>query len=102
MFLRLSSLAIAAGLAMVALVGCGQGGGKDDKLAYEGCVRDAKKPTSKVAKANFAAQEKATFGYMQDSSITVRVPYDLDGKQGTHECSMVKQADGTYKDQFSS
>jgi hypothetical protein len=99
---RTSSFIAVLGLAALAVTACGQGGGKEDKAAYEGCVRDAKKPNSKVANASFAAQDKATFGYMQDSSITVRIPYQLDGKQGTLECSMVKQSDGSYKDQFSS
>lgn len=92
------ALAIAAGALLVA---CGQGG-KDDKLAYDGCILSAKKPGSKAANATLGDQKSATFGYMQDSSITVRIPYEQGGQKGTFECSMVKQPDGSYKNQFDS
>ena len=90
-----------AALATVAVgvAACGSGS-KDDKVAYDGCIASGKKAGSKVAAATFAAQDKTTFGYMQDSSINVRIPYEMDGKSGVHECSMIKQSDGTYKDQL--
>jgi hypothetical protein len=92
------------GLVAVAAVGalaaCGEGSGKDDQLAYAGCAASAKKPGSKVANATLADQKSSTFGYMQDSSITVRIPYEQGGQKGTYECSMVKQSDNTYKNQF--
>ncbi|MBI3514664.1 MAG: hypothetical protein HY060_11465 [Proteobacteria bacterium] len=87
------------GTVALGIAACG-GASKDDKVAYEGCIASAKKPGSKVANATFAPQDKATFGYMQDSSINVRIPYEMGGQSGTHECSMLKQADGSYKDQL--
>jgi hypothetical protein len=84
---------------MLGLAACGEGG-KDDKLAYDGCVASAKKPGSKAANAALADQKSSTFGYMQDSSINVRIPYEQAGQKGTFECSMLKQADGSYKNQF--
>jgi hypothetical protein len=85
--------------ALLGLAACG-GGGAAEKAAYDGCLASGKKPGSKVAAAQFGAQDKATFGFMQDSSINVRIPYTLNGQPGVWECSMVKQSDGTYKNQF--
>jgi hypothetical protein len=95
----LCQMTVAIALAACA-AGCEQGGNKDDKLAYDGCVASAKKPGSKVANATLGDQKASTFGYMQDSSITVRIPYEQAGQKGTFECSMLKQADGSYKNQF--
>ena len=92
--------AVMAAAAVTALAACGEGAGKDDKLAYEGCVNSAKKPGSKAANATLGDQKSSTFGYMQDSSITVRIPYEQGGRKAMFECSMIKQADNTYKNQF--
>lgn len=86
--------------AAAALAACGEGSGKNDQLAYDGCIASAKKAGSRVANATFGDQKSSTFGYMQDSSITVRIPYELAGQKGTHECSMLKQADNSFKNQF--
>lgn len=91
---------LAVAVATAALAACGEGSGKDDKLAYDGCAASAKKPGSKAASATLGDQKSSTFGYMQDSSITVRIPYEQGGQKGTFECSMVKQADGSYRNQF--
>jgi hypothetical protein len=95
-------LARAAGALAIALLAgaCGEGSGKNDELAYAGCAASAKKPGSKAANATLGDQKAATFGYMQDSSITVRIPYEQGGQKGTFECSMLKQSDGSYKNQF--
>lgn len=95
-------LARAAAVLAVGLLAfaCGEGSGKEDKLAYDGCVASAKKPGSKAANATLGDQKSSTFGYMQDSSITVRIPYEQAGQKGTFECSMLKQSDGSYKNQF--
>jgi hypothetical protein len=102
MTIRYKHPACAAGAIAMAMfaAACGEGSGKDDKLAYDGCVVSAKKPGSKAANATLGDQKASTFGYMQDSSITVRIPYELAGQKGTYECSMLKQADNTYKNQF--
>ncbi len=89
-----------AAAATAALAACGEGSGKNDQLAYDGCVASAKRPGSRIANATLADQKSSTFGYMQDASITVRIPYELAGQKGTYECSMLKQADNTYKNQF--
>lgn len=97
--LRIRGLLLAA-LGALALGGAACGGAKDDKAAYEGCLVSAKKAGSKVAGATFAPIDKVTFGYMQDSSINVRIPYEMGGQSGVQECIMLKQPDGSYKDQL--
>lgn len=101
MTFRHSHLTRAAGIFAVSLfaAACGEGSGKEDKVAYDGCVASAKK-AAKTANATLGDQKASTFGYMQDSSITVRIPYELAGQKGTYECSMLKQSDGSYKNQF--
>ena len=91
----------------VALVGCavaalltGCSEKKEEKAAYAACIEFSKLPTSKVAKAEFGAFDTAKFFFTQDSAITVRVPYKLDGKDGTQECIMIKTQEGTYRSQI--
>ena len=91
-------IAIMACAAAAILVGCGEK--KDEKAAYAACIEYSKKPTSKVAKAEFGTYEMTKFFFTQDSAIAVRVPYKLDGKDGVQECIMVKQQDGSFKSQI--
>ena len=101
MIIRNHSVRLAGAVAVALFAAaCGEGSGKEDKLAYDGCAASAKKPGSKAANAVLGDQKASTFGYMQDSSITVRIPYEQAGQKGTFECSMVKQSDGSYKNQF--
>ena len=90
---------VPAGLGVILLAGaCGDRA--NDRAAYDACLADGKKSGSPIAQASFSSFEQTTFGYMQDASINVRIPYDLAGKKGVLECSMVKQQDGTFKNQL--
>jgi len=85
-------------LLSLSLAACG--GGDNNKSAYEACVASGKRAGAPTEKAEFAAMDKATFAGMQDSSIAVIVPYKLDGQDGKLQCSIVKNQDGTFKNQL--
>jgi hypothetical protein len=95
---KFRAVAASAGIALAVTAGCGDR--SNDRAAYEGCLGEAKQAGAPTAGATFASFEQATFGYMQDSSINVRIPYELAGKKGVYECSMMKQQDGTFKNQL--
>jgi hypothetical protein len=95
-----SRLRLVLGAAALTFLTSACGDRANDRAAYEGCLTDGKKAGSKAAQATFESFEKTTFGYMQDASINVRIPYELAGNKGVHECSMVKQNDGSFKNQL--
>lgn len=76
------------------------GGSDNNKSAYEACVTSGKRAGAPTEKAEFAPMDKAEFAGMQDSSIAVIVPYKLDGQDGKLQCSIVKNQDGTFKNQL--
>ena len=86
--------------ALLSLTLAACGGGGDNKNAYEACVASGKRAGSPTEKAEFAPMDKASFAGMQDSSIAVIVPYKLDGQDGKLQCSIVKNQDGTFKNQL--
>lgn len=85
--------------ALFALVLASCGGGDNNKGAYEACVASGKRAGAATEKAEFAPMDKAEFAGMQDSSIAVIVPYKLDGQDGKLQCSIVKNQDGTFRNQ---
>ena len=94
-----SSAMVAAAIAAAGvLASCGES--DSNKAAYQACLASGKRPASRVANAQLAGIDKATFGLMQDSSISVNIPYTLDGRNGVLQCSVLKQQDGSLKNQF--
>lgn len=85
-------------LLSLALAACG--GSDNNQKAYETCVASGKRAGTPTEKAEFAPMDKASFAGMQDSSIAVIVPYKLDGQDGKLQCSIVKNQDGTFKNQL--
>ena len=87
-------LGACAAIAMVMLAACGA---KDNNpKAYAVCLAKAK-ADSKVAKAEFAAMDEKKIFSTQDSNLTVRIAYTLDGKAGEYECIVAKQPDDSWK-----
>lgn len=82
----------------LAITACG--GSENNQKAYEACVASGKRAGVPTEKAEFAPMDKAEFAGMQDSSIAVIVPYKLDGQDGKLQCSIVKNQDGTFKNQL--
>lgn len=82
----------------LSLTACG--GDDNNKKAYEACVASGKRAGVPTEKAEFAPMDKAEFAGMQDSSIAVIVPYKLDSQDGKLQCSIVKNQDGTFKNQL--
>jgi hypothetical protein len=90
-------LAVAGALGL-ALAGCARG--KDEQLAYDVCLAQAKKDP-KYEKAALAAKEQSNIqASTGDSGIRVNIPYELDGKKGLYQCIADKQTDGSYKVTF--
>ncbi|MGE0095302.1 MAG: hypothetical protein AB7M05_10310 [Alphaproteobacteria bacterium] len=89
---------VASTVLSLALAACG--GSDNNKNAYEACIASGKRAGSPTEKAEFAPMDKAEFAGMQDSSIAVIVPYKLDGQDGKLQCSIVKNQDGTFKNQL--
>lgn len=86
-----------AGLAGLALGGCGKSSGSQDKLAYEVCLASAKKDT-KIASAAFSTLEQSKItGSTGEEEIRVNIPYELDGKKALFQCIAQKQSDGSFK-----
>jgi hypothetical protein len=94
-FCKITTLPVLLSLALAAC-----GGNDNNKNAYEACVASGKRAGAPTEKAEFAAMDKAEFAGMQDSSIAVIVPYKLDGQDGKLQCSIVKNQDGTFKNQL--
>ena len=95
-FLRIAAIGAAAFTLL--LTGCARG--KDEQLAYDVCLANAKKD-AKYAKAEFAARENSNIqASTGDSGIRVNIPYELEGKKGLYQCIADKQTDGTYKVTF--
>lgn len=88
-------LAAAAAITMATLAACG-GGAENNKKAYAACLTKAK-ADPKVAKAEFAAMDEKKIFSTQDSNLTVRIAYTLDGKSGEYECVVAKQQDNSWK-----
>ncbi len=87
----------ALGLAL-GLAGCAKG--KDEQLAYDVCLADAKKEP-KYAKATFGTKEQSNIqASTGDAGIRVNIPYELDGKKGLYQCIADKKTDGGYKVTF--
>lgn len=87
----------ALGLAL-SLAGCAKS--KDEQLAYDVCMAQAKKDPT-YAKAAFATKEKSNIqASTGDSGIRVNIPYELDGKKGLYQCIADKKTDGGYKVTF--
>ena len=91
--LRTAVLAIAA----ATLAACG-GAKEDDAKAYNACLTFAK---AKLAKAEFAAQDKAKINSLQDGTVAVVIPYKLDGKDAIADCNTQKQQDNSFKVNYS-
>lgn len=90
-----TAVVIAAGF----VAACGDAG-KQNKLAYDACIKAAK-ADAKVGSAQFESYEKTQFGASTgDADIRVNIPYDLNGQKGVYQCIAGKQADGTYKAVF--
>ena len=85
----LGAVAIAA-----ALAACG--GSENNQKAHDACLVKAK-TDPKVAKAEFAAMNPTKIFSTQDSNLTVRIAYKLDGKSAEYECIVGKQQDGSWK-----
>mgnify|MGYP000512923250 CR=1 FL=1 len=85
-----------AGLAALALAGCGNSSSQD-KLAYEACLEAAKKD-AKIGGAAFATfeQSKVT-GSTGEEEIRVNIPYEMGGKKEIFQCIAQKQRDGSFK-----
>jgi hypothetical protein len=80
------------------LAGCAKG--KDEQVAYDICLAQAKKDP-KYANAAFATREKSNIqASTGDSGIRVNIPYEQDGKKGLYQCIADKQVDGNYKVTF--
>jgi hypothetical protein len=95
--LGIATAACACAFTLV-LAGCAKG--KDEQLAYDVCLAQAKKDPN-YAKANFATQEKSNIqASTGDSGIRVNIPYELGGKKGLYQCIADKQTDGSYKVTF--
>ena len=90
-----AALAAAAIVAAAALAACG-GGAENNKKAYAACLAKAK-ADAKAAKAEFAAMDEKKIFSTQDSNLTVRIAYILDGKSAEYECVVAKQQDDTWK-----
>ena len=89
-------LAVAAGIAVLALGACGKSS-KQDQLAYEACLAAAKKDP-KIGSAAFATLEQSKItGSTGEEEMRVNIPYELDGKKQTYQCIAQKQNDGTFK-----
>jgi hypothetical protein len=87
----------ALGLAL-GLPGCAKS--KDEQVAYDVCLAQAKKDP-KYAKAAFATKEKSNIqASTGDAGIRVNIPYELDGKKGLYQCIADKQTGGDYKVTF--
>ena len=87
-------LGAGAALAVATLAACGA---KDNNpKAYAACLAKAK-ADPKVAKAEFAAMDEKKIFSTQDSNLTVRIAYTLDGKTGEYECIVAKQQDDSWK-----
>jgi hypothetical protein len=85
-----------AGLAGLALGGCGKSSSQD-KLAYDVCLEAAKKDP-KVAKAAFASfEDSKVTGSTGEEEIRVNIPYEMDGKKAIFQCIAQKQSDGNFK-----
>jgi hypothetical protein len=85
------------GLAL-GLAGCAKG--KDEQLAYDVCLANAKKEPQ-YAKATFGTKEQSNIqASTGDSGIRVNIPYELDGKKGLYQCIADKKTDGGYKVTF--
>ena len=82
----------------VGVTGCAKG--KDEQLAYEVCLAQAKKD-AKYAKAVFASKDQSNIqASTGDSGIRVNIPYELEGKKGLYQCIADKQVSGDYKVTF--
>ncbi len=85
-----------AGVAAVALAGCGKSSNQD-KLAYEACLESAKKDP-KIGSATFAAFEQAKVaGSTGEEEMRVNIPYEMGGKKEIFQCIAQKQRDGSFK-----
>jgi hypothetical protein len=92
-FAVVGALGLAFGLA-----GCAKG--KDEQVAYDVCLAQAKKDP-KYANAAFATKEKSNIqASTGDAGIRVNIPYELDGKKGLYQCIADKQTGGDYKVTF--
>ncbi len=89
-----AAVAALAAITMATLAACGA---KDNNpKAYAACLAKAK-ADPKVAKAEFAAMDEKKIFSTQDSNLTVRIAYTLDGKTGEYECVVAKQQDDSWK-----
>ena len=89
-----AAVAALAAITMATLAACGA---KDNNpKAYAACLAKAK-ADPKVAKAEFAAMDEKKIFSTQDSNVTVRIAYTLDGKTGEYECIVAKQQDDSWK-----
>ena len=92
---RAALAATAAIIAAATLAACG-GGAENNKKAYAACLAKAK-ADPKVAKAQFAEMDEKKIFSTQDSNLTVRIAYTLDGKSAEYECVVAKQQDDSWK-----
>ena len=90
---------VVLGIALtLALAGCARG--KDEQMAFDVCMAQAKKDP-KYAKAAFATKEQSNIqASTGDAAIRVNIPYEIDGKKGLYQCIADKQTDGSYKVTF--
>ena len=90
-----AALGAVAAVTMATLAACG-GAGENNKKAYAACLAKAK-ADPKIAKAQFAEMDEKKIFSTQDSNLTVRIAYTLDGKSSEYECIVAKQQDDTWK-----
>lgn len=92
-FTRLATAAAALAL----LAACGESSGKQDKAAYDACLKAAQ-ADAKIGKAQFAKFEEAKIGASTgEEEIRVNIPYEFEGKKALYQCIAKKQGDGTFK-----
>ncbi len=89
-----TAFAAVAIAATAALAACSAS--ENNQKAHDACLVKAK-ADPKVAKAEFAAMDPTKIFSTQDSNLTVRIAYKLDGKSAEYECIVGKQQDGSWK-----
>ena len=83
--------------ALLLAAGCGDSSGKQDKAAYEACLKAAQ-ADAKLGKAQFAKFEDTKIGASTgEDEIRVSIPYEFEGKKALYQCIAKKQNDGSFK-----
>ena len=93
----LAARPVFAAAALFALAACGESSGKQDRAAFDVCLKAAQ-ADAKIGKAQFAKFEDAKIGTSTgEEEIRVNIPYEFEGKKLLHQCIAKKQSDGTFK-----